>query len=44
MTDIIQKVGEHEMCKCPKCGYAQQKISGTPCKAVICPRCKVPLE
>ncbi|MDD5182087.1 MAG: hypothetical protein PHC66_02860 [Candidatus Nanoarchaeia archaeon] len=44
MHDIIEKVGESEMCRCPKCGYAQPRLAGTPCRAIVCPKCKVPLR
>ena len=27
-------------CKCPKCGYEEQKISGITCEQIRCPRCE----
>lgn len=32
-------VGPDGNCVCPKCGYMQAHMRGTPCTQVACPKC-----
>lgn len=32
----VGPVGE---CVCPRCGYSEKKVAGSPCLDLFCPRC-----
>jgi len=36
-------LGQENMCKCPKCGYELDKVTGKPCRQEKCPECGEPL-
>lgn len=31
------------VCVCPKCGYSEEHLRGSPCYEKMCPKCKTPL-
>ena len=33
-----------EVCRCPRCGYSEPHVRGTPCSTRNCPKCGVPLR
>ena len=39
-----QGQGGFDQCVCPKCGYTAKHDRGTPCNAIECPECNVPLQ
>jgi len=32
------------ICICPKCGYTEEHLRGTPCFENRCPKCNIPLQ
>lgn len=35
--------GHPDKCKCPECGYEEEKVRGMPCRNKECPNCGTPL-
>jgi len=33
-----------EVCKCPSCGYTEEKEIGIPCSTKVCPECSASLK
>jgi len=33
-----------DICRCPRCGYSEPHMRGTPCSTRTCPKCGTPLR